>query len=243
MPGVEGDLTPEEKANGQLLANLLNVSVYYAPSVSKGLNPNPHMLDHLIDFDPDIVDADEGAVPVEKHSTAKVIDAQVSTADFLESLGSPKTETVVTELDQKAARKAFNAVVTQEPDAHHKLAKLETPEAVRHLVGMLTAYDWEFVQQAKEIRGYAVSKLLEECEHTNANIRLKALALLGKVTEVGLFTDKVEVKKADMTEDEIDRKLREKLNRFMNIADAEVIEDIALKHDTPTDDNQPTPLA
>lgn len=182
------------------------------------------MLDHLLDFDPEIVEADEGAVPVEKHSTAKVIDAQVSTADFLESLGSPKTEKVIDHLDQKAARQAFNAVVTQDESAHHKLAKIETPEAVRHLVGMLTAYDWEFVQQAKEIRGYAVSKLLEECEHPNANIRLKALGLLGKVTEVGLFTEKVEVKKTDMTEDEIDRKLKEKLSKFMDVSDAQILD-------------------
>ena len=194
------------------------------------------MLDHLLDFNPEIVDADEGAVPVQKHSTAKVIDAQVSTADFLESLGSPKTETVVTALDQKAARQAFNAVVAQEPDAHHKLAKIETPEAVRHLVGMLTAYDWEFVQKAKELRGYAVAKLLEECEHTNANIRLKALALLGKVSEVGLFTEKIEVKKTDLTEDEIDRKLKEKLAKFMDISDAEPIDVDIKQHD----DEEPT---
>jgi hypothetical protein len=189
------------------------------------------MLDHLIDFDPEIAPASEGPTPVEKYSTAQVIDAQVSTADFLESFGSPKTEKVVTELDQKAARKAFNAVVAQEPDAHHKLAKIETPEAVRHLVGMLTAYDWEFVQQAKELRGYAVAKLLEECEHTNANIRLKALALLGKVTEVGLFTEKVEIKKADLSEDEIDKKLKEKLSKFMNVSDATPIdvEDVSQK--------------
>ncbi len=184
------------------------------------------MLEHLIDFDPEVAPASEGPVPVEKHSTAQVIDAQVSTADFLESFGTPKTETVLTKLDQQAARTAFNAVVAQEPDAHHKLAKIETPEAVRHLVGMLTAYDWEFVQQAKELRGYAVAKLLEECEHTNANIRLKALALLGKVTEVGLFTEKVEVKKVDLSEDEIDRKLKEKLAKFMDIEDAEPIEDV-----------------
>ena len=182
------------------------------------------MLDHLLDFNPEIVDADEGAVPVEKHSTGKVIDAQVSTADFLESLGSPKTETVVTELDQKAARKAFNAVVAQEPDAHHKLAKIETPEAVRHLVGMLTAYDWEFVHQAKEIRGYTVSQLLEETKSSNANIRLKALIALGKVTEVGLFTEKIEVKKTDLTEEEIDKKLKEKLAKFMDISNADIID-------------------
>jgi hypothetical protein len=210
------------------------------------------MLDHLLNFDPEIAPAGEGPTPVEKHSVAQVIDAQVSTADFLESLGSPTAEAAISEIEQKAARQAFNAVVTQDEDAHHRLAQIETPAAVRHLVGMLTAYDWEFVQQAKQLRGYTVAKLLEECEHTNANIRLKALALLGKVTEVGLFTEKIEVKKTDLTEDEIDRKLKEKLAKFMDIEDAEPVdvEDVSqkLKNDNTSDepvavntnDDQPT---
>ena len=89
---------------------------------------------------------------------------------------------------------------------------------------MLSAYDWEFIQQAKQLRGYAVAKILEDCEHPTASIRLKALALLGKVTEVGLFTDKIEVKKTDLTEAEIDAKLKEKLAKFMDVSDAEVID-------------------
>jgi hypothetical protein len=106
---------------------------------------------------------------------------------------------------------------------------------------MLTAYDWEFVNQAKQLRGYAVAKLLEECENPNSNIRLKALGLLGKVTEVGLFTDKIEVKKTDLTEEEIDRKLKEKLAVFMNITDAtpSEIEDVTPVGENPNDD-QPT---
>ena len=105
------------------------------------------------------------------------------------------------------------------------------------MVGMLTAYDWEFVNQAKELRGFVVAKLLEECEHPNANIRLKALGLLGKVTEVGLFTDKLEVKKQDVPEEEIDRKLKEKLAKFMDVTDTEYtdIEEIE-KPETPADE-------
>ena len=54
--------------------------------------------------------------------------------------------------------------------------------------------------------------------------RLKALGLLGKITEVGLFTEKIEVKKTDLTEAEIDKKLKEKLAKFMDVSDAEVID-------------------
>jgi phosphopantetheine adenylyltransferase len=45
---------------------------------------------------------------------------------------------------------------------------------------------------------------------------------LGKVTEVGLFTEKIEVKKTDMTEAEIDQRLKEKLAKFMDVSDADV---------------------
>jgi len=130
---------------------------------------------------------------------------------------------VVSQAEVKAARGAFTNLVSAAPSeiTHEQLAQIKTPAAVQHLVGMLTAYDCEFVQQAKELRGYTVAKLLEECENPSANIRLKALGLLGKVTEVGLFTDKIEVKKLDLTEEEIDRKLKEKLAKFMNVSDAE----------------------
>ena len=204
----------------------------------QGHAPNPHMLDHLLDFDPEIAPAGEGPVTVEKHSPEQVLDAQISTTDWLKTLGAEDTEAIATKAEQQAARQAFNSVVTAAPDEqnHHQLAQIKTPEAVRHLVGMLTAYDWEFVQQAKEIRGYTVSQLLEETKSSNANIRLKALIALGKVTEVGLFTEKIEVKKTDLTEEGIDKKLKEKLAKFMDIEDAEPI-DIEVK-ETPTPDER-----
>jgi hypothetical protein len=52
------------------------------------------------------------------------------------------------------------------------------------------------------------------------------LGLLGKVTEVGLFTDKVEIKKAELSDSEIDAKIKEKLNRFMGVMDVVDITDV-----------------
>jgi hypothetical protein len=95
---------------------------------------------------------------------------------------------------------------------------------------MLTAYDWEFVEQAKELRGYAVSQILEETKHPDAKIRLKALDMLGRVTEVALFTERVEVKNNTLSDAEIEAKIKDKINRFMQVTDvidvAEPVEDI-----------------
>jgi len=193
------------------------------------------MLEHLIDFEPEVVDHWGKPTPLEKEHPADVIDAQVNTVEWLKGLGAADTQTVVTQAEVQAARASFTNLISSAPAeiTHEHLTQIKTPAAVQHLVGMLTAYDWEFVHQARELRGYTVAKLLEECENPNANIRLKALGLLGKVTEVGLFTDKIEVKKTDLTDEEIDRKLKEKLAKFMGVQDAEPIEDIEVSTNSP----------
>lgn len=191
------------------------------------------MLEHLLDYEPP-VEAHPGATPLEKTTPTEHASAQINTADWLKALGAKEDDQIVSDAEKLHAREAFVALTTTvSPESQHAaLATLETPAAVRHLTGMLSAYDWEFIQQARQLRGYAVAKILEECEHPTASIRLKALALLGKVTEVGLFTEKIEVKKTDMTEAEIDAKLKEKLAKFMDVSDAEVI-DVEEKHPEP----------
>lgn len=199
------------------------------------------MLEHLIsdDLDPVIFDAPpQGFTALDKATPEQVIDAQAETAQWLEGLGLTDTK-VDDQAAAATARNAFAAITngTTPANIQTALTSMKTPVAVQRLVGMLTAYDWEFVQQAKEIRGYTVAKLLEETESSNANIRLKALGLLGKVTEVGLFTEKVEIKKTDLTEDEIDRKLKEKLAKFMGVTDASYTD---VEEKPQTDDDEPT---
>lgn len=198
------------------------------------------MLEHLIEFEPEVIDHSGKTTPLEKEHPADVVDAKVNTVEWLKGLGAADTDTVVNQAEVQAARASFTNLISSAPAeiTHEHLTQIKTPAAVQHLVGMLTAYDWEFVQQAKELRGYTVAKLLEECENPNANIRLKALGLLGKVTEVGLFTDKIEVKKTDLTDEEIDKKLKDKLAKFMNVTDAEPIEDIEVSTPSPKEPDE-----
>ena len=93
---------------------------------------------------------------------------------------------------------------------------------------MLTAYDWEFIGQAKELRGYAVAKILEETKHPDAKIRLKALQMLGNVTEIALFTERVEVTKKDASEEEIEKRLRERLSKFITPEEGAQIKEVTV---------------
>ena len=187
------------------------------------------MLEHLIngEFHPEVVDATAEVLSFEKADTATTIDAKVKTAQWLKDLELDDEE-VETKADAEAARKSFASIVTGQSVAttQQALANVKAPAAVQHLVGMLTAYDWAFVEQAKELRGYAVAQILEEVKHPDARIRLKALDMLGKVTEVALFTERVEVKKTQMSDVELETRIKEKLNRFMGVIDVvDVTED------------------
>lgn len=182
------------------------------------------MLDHLIDFDPEVcTHISSDTLSADKASPEKTLDAKIATTDWLTKLGAVDTEEILKPLDAKAAQTAFANIVSAAPPENTVVAisNVKTPAAVQHLVGMLTAYDWEFVHQAKELRGYVVAQLVEETKSTNANIRLKALGLLGKVTEIGLFTEKIEIKKEELTDSELDNRIKEKLNRFMGVVDVQ----------------------
>jgi hypothetical protein len=186
------------------------------------------MLEHLVDFNPPISDvARKPVLPLDKATPDAMLNAQVNTTAWLESMGVEDDQKVLEEAQANAARKVFTALATVSPADQTKtaLTQLKTPEAVRHLVTMLSAYDWEFIEQAKGMRGMAVAKIIEETNHPDARIRLKALEMLGKVTEVGLFTEKIEIKKAEMSDNELEQRIKDKLNKFMQVVDVIDIEE------------------
>ncbi len=185
------------------------------------------MLEHLqqFEYEPEVLDApDEGFVATKKLQAAQMLDAQVKTADWLKELGAEDDEQVITQAQEQTAVQAFTALTTGAPDPKTAVANITVPAAVQKTVAMLTAYNWKFVEQAQEIRGKAVAQLLEEIEHPDARIRLKAIELLGKVTEIGLFTERVEVKKDQLADHELDERIREKLAQLQKTVEAEAVE-------------------
>lgn len=186
------------------------------------------MFGNLINFDPEPPYVPEAPAPdapmvlLDDAQPGEIVAGQKGTSDWLQELGVPSVDDAEAEIGRKRARETFGAITTAAADPaaqREQLLTLKAPDAVQHLVGMLTAYDWEFVNHAKELRNFAVGKILEDCEHPKPEVRLKALGLLGKVTEVGLFTDKVEITKKDMSDEELDAKIRERMSRLRELRD------------------------
>jgi hypothetical protein len=183
------------------------------------------MLEHLLDFSPEVQPALNAAraKPVHAHTAQEIINAQYQTALWLDKQSPGSSETDAP-LSPAQAQETFELLVGgantgKGTNTAEAILNLKTPMAVRQLVGMLTAYDWEFVEEAKKLRGYAVAKILDETNHPDSRIRLRALELLGRVTEVALFTDRVEVKKTEMSTADLDQKIKEKLRLFMGVTD------------------------
>ena len=160
----------------------------------------------------------EGFTPQKKLDASDELDARFETAEFLDAIGAKPEDEITKEIAREAASKSFEDFVKNVPDPQKKqnLANVKTPEAVKRVVGMLSSYDWQFVEESQRIRGFIVTKLLEEAEeHPDAKVRLRALELLGKVTDVGLFSERIEVKKTDITDAELDAQIKAKLEKFV----------------------------
>lgn len=187
------------------------------------------MLDHLVsanaaDYVPEVQVPKELAFKsVDKLTPAETLQAQAKTSDWMQELVASDEEAITKAQEQKAAN-SFTALATQDPKAKEKLLQMQVPEEIRSTMAMVSAYQWKFVEQAEELRSMAVTKIVEETNHPDARIRLKALEMLGKVTEVALFTERMEVKKTDVTEEELTARIRDKLEKYMGKVDVVDIE-------------------
>ncbi len=164
---------------------------------------------------------------IEAAEPIQLLSAQATSADILQQLGAPMN--ILREDQKQNAREAFSAVINQatpKNQVNAAILRLRVPPAVKHLAVMLSEYDWDFVEQAKQMRGYIVAQLLEESRNPDPKIRLRALQLLGTVTEVGAYTTRVEVTNTNMPANEVTEKLRSKLAtllpKVVEIQDADI---------------------
>ena len=91
-----------------------------------------------------------------------------------------------------------------------------TPASLLAVREYLDEYGRAVVQQAVEVRHLVTNRLLEESRNPDPRIRIRALELLGKHCDVGLFSDRSEVTITHQTTDELRERLRDKLQRLVN---------------------------
>jgi hypothetical protein len=71
------------------------------------------------------------------------------------------------------------------------------------------------------LRHYVTNRLIIESENPDARIRMRALEMLGKVSDVGLFTERTEITVNNRSTVDLENTLKDKLRKLMGTEDAE----------------------
>ncbi len=151
----------------------------------------------------------------EPTSFEKRVKIAAATAKILLEAGA---EIPSTPEDKKEAEDVFKAFTdpnsTQTATSAINKA-LSVPSTVQHLYAMLQDYDHQVIDEAVQLRRFVTNKLIEDSGHTDARHRLKALELLGKISDVGLFTDKTEITIKSGSIDNLEDQIRSKLFKIL----------------------------
>lgn len=137
--------------------------------------------------------------------------AACNTAQLLELDMNP------TEQDILTAEKAVYAVAENEGSANKKLVKrTHTPAVYKSVKSILDEYSLRVVDNAMQIRLLVTNKLILDSDSPDDRTRLRALEMLGKITDVGLFTEKSEVTITHRSTEDLVSSIRSKLHRLMH---------------------------
>ena len=152
-------------------------------------------------------------------------EAACRTADLLELDVTPTEEdmAVAETLTYEIAKNEnkVNKIITT------KKASQLKPATYYEVNEILKEFSTKVVDNALQIRLLVTNKLILESINPDPKIRIRALELLGKITDVGLFTEKSEVTINHRSNQELVSSLRAKIQKLMHpqgIEDAQTVQ-------------------
>lgn len=156
-------------------------------------------------------------------SAREAVEVSSTTAMVLQELGMGFD---MTPEDEEKANALF-AQLTQNGKNKNLPVDLNTPEIAARVGGMLKAYDHQIVADAVQLRTVITNKLILLADCGDTKYELKALELLGKIQDVGLFSEKSEVTVIHKTTEDLEEAIRNKVRRLIhsNTIDVEPIVD------------------
>lgn len=155
-------------------------------------------------------------------SPRQAVEVSAATALVMEELGMALD---MTEKDEKQAAELFDQM------RNHQVVKdipnITQAEVAARLGAFVKAYDQQIVVDAVQMRTAVTNKLISIADCGDPRYELKALELLGKISDVGLFTEKSEITIKHTTTEALEMAIREKVNRLIhsNTVDVEPLVD------------------
>lgn len=145
-----------------------------------------------------------------------------NTADLLEELGAPLEVDMATLEREKAL---IDAVVKRQ-----EVAPLKNYTTALAASGFLKTYGQNLAFDANQVRAALTNKLLEIANCGETKYELKALELLGKHSDIGLFTERSEITINYNSPDALETAIKERIKRLLN-ADVIDVEPVGMDLD------------
>lgn len=145
-------------------------------------------------------------------SAREAVEVSATTAMVLNELGMGFD---MTKADEDAANKLFEDL-RKNPKAKNLPAELNTPEVAAKVGALLKAYDQQVVSDAVQVRTLITNKLILLADCGDIKYELKALELLGKIQDVGLFSEKSEVTVIHKTSEDLEKAIRDRVRRLIH---------------------------
>lgn len=147
----------------------------------------------------------------ENDKTTSFAEAMVvsgNTADLIEALGTPP------EISKDDALATINtlkeAVKSQDPK------KLNTPPVAFAAREFLRVYSGRLAMEVADVRSALTNRLLEIAGNDDVKVALKAIELLGKHSDIALFTERSEVTVNYKTSNDLESAIKDRIKRLMN---------------------------
>ena len=131
----------------------------------------------------------------------------VNTADLISQLGGGL------DFSNDDLDKAQKLVLGQEKTNTPKHVTFRGEAAAAH--SLIREYDFTAFADALQARNFITNKLVRLADCGDPKLELKALELLGKISDVGLFTDKTEVTIKNVELGDIENQIRTKLFKIL----------------------------
>jgi len=112
------------------------------------------------------------------------------------------------------------------------------PGVAIKLGAILTEYDVQVARDAAQLRTVATNKLIEMLDDPDPKVRLKAVEMIGKIADVGLFAERTEITIINRTTEELEKEL---VGMFKDYIDVEVKEAITVQELISTNE-EPEPI-
>lgn len=175
---------------------------------------------------------ESGVEVTESDPVVDLKDRAEAASNTIEKLTEHGLDINVTKEDKDNAAKLV-AAYAEDPEGTSKKvttrkAATLTPASLLLTDNILREFGQSVVESSLHIRHLVTNKLVLESENPDPRIRMRALELLGKISDVGLFSEKSEVTITHQSTDDLREKLKGKLEKLVagEVVEAPVIVDV-----------------